>query len=158
METIYKILFLLLIFAGFFSCRTEEQKLVNQLDGSWELIDVYLASNTTENTPLPESGTITFDKCKISKYNISFCEGSHEFDGQVKSFKYQPTKTTDGEIKAFNILHEPPKAGDHFFLGYGGYTILELGRKRLSFEGNINVLDEEGESEPFPVTFVLEKQ
>lgn len=157
MKTIYRIFFLLFVYAGILSCRTEQQKLISQIDGSWELLDIYLTGSAAEDLPLPESGTITFDKCKIGKNNIQSCEGSHQFNGgSATVFKYQPGNTGE-ELNAFNIFQFGSREGKDILLE-GHYRITSLGKDEIIFEGPIYLVNEEGESESFEVTFVLEKQ
>lgn len=152
-----KLLILFLLLVGVSSCRTEEQKLISQIDGSWKLRDVYLIGSTAENPSLPESGTITFEKCRIGKNNISFCEGGYQFnDGTETVFQYQPGNTGE-ELKAFNILPSQSLEGSNFYLE-GHYKVSMLEKDEIIFEGNIYIVDEEGKSEPYKATFAIEKQ
>jgi hypothetical protein len=157
MKTIYKIFFLLFFCAGIFSCRTEQQKLISQIDGRWELFDIYLTGSAAEDLPLPESGTITFNKCKIGKNNIQSCEGSHQFNGgSATVFKYQPGNTGE-ELDAFNIFQFGSREEKDIFLE-GHYRITSLGKDEITFEGPIYFVDAEGERESISVTFIFEKK
>ena len=152
-----KLLILFFFLVGISSCRTEEQKLISQIEGSWRLLDIYLTGHTVEDPSLPESGTITFQNCKIGKNNIGFCEGSQQFnDGTVTAFQYQPGNIGE-ELEAFNILPLQSMERSGFYLE-GHYQITKLGRDEVTFEGNIYIVNEAGESESYSATFVLEKK
>lgn len=155
---ILNFIILVSLIAAFSSCRSEDQKLINKLDGTWEFVDIILTEPTTDTFTLPQSGTITFEKCKIRKDNVQTCDGSHQFGAQSKSFRYQPGGSVGGELKAINILYTGAE-GHRFYLD-NTYEILNMDKENITLKGNIHVSDNDDPAEgrkSYEATFTLKK-
>jgi hypothetical protein len=134
---------LFIIIAGLSSCRTEGMKLISQFDGAWNLAYISLLETTADSVVLPESGTITFESCKIGKNNVNFCAGDHRFNGDVlQPFEYQPNGSTDAGLIAINILSRP-KTDTKFYI-QGHYKVTDINKDNLSLEGNMHIRDNIG--------------
>lgn len=153
---IINFILLISLIAAFASCKSEQQKLVEQIDGTWQIIDINLIEPVTDNVDLPESGTIKFEKCKIGKNNMQFCEGNYLFNGnQAQSFQYQSGNVGE-ELEAINILQSDLLVPLNYNLG-GHYKVNNLDKNNVTLEGNILLVDDTGENKSYHATFILKK-
>jgi hypothetical protein len=137
-------IYLLFIVAGLSSCRSEEMKLVNKLDGTWNLTHISLLVAAADSVELPTSGFIIFESCRIGKNNIDQCEGNFKFnEGPLQPFLYQPGRTSEGELTAINLYEKSPQTSYKFSLSLS-YNIINLTKSNLELEGRIYVLDDTG--------------
>lgn len=150
--------FILLIsfIAAFASCKSEQQKLVEQIDGAWQVVDINLVEPETGNVNLPESGTINFERCKIGKSNMQFCKGNYLFNGNKAQFFQYQSGNVGEELEAINILQSDLLVGLNYNLS-GHYKINILDENNVTLEGNILLVDDAGENKSYHATFNLKK-
>ncbi|CAN5861850.1 hypothetical protein BH24BAC1_BH24BAC1_33680 [soil metagenome] len=140
------------------SCKTEEQKLVSKLDGTWNIVSMMYIENDVPAVSLPQSGYISFGYCKIGDGKTQNCQGSYKFgDEPIATFDYQPTKTPSGELKAINFYSTSMRPK---FEPSVNVEILSLSEKELVLEGkvNINYAKEGKDTTAFPIINIVLKK
>lgn len=149
MKVTYILSILAILFFTFSCGKDKDQRILDSLDGTWQVKQVmHLDQDTTK---LPSTGTFTFIKCDLDG-SAKACPGSFTFDAR-QSVDFVYSVMHNGKVISFNSLGE-----DRYYMPRGSFNVVQRTDERLELEGTLWVFNGSSPTEEqVQVSIVLER-
>ncbi|SIR08436.1 hypothetical protein [Pontibacter lucknowensis] len=154
MKTFKNNSWLLLLFLFLFSSCKDEQQILNNLEGAWQVTGMTHLKPSAE--ALPTRGVVTFKKCQ-KQNDTNDCPGDYVFDDKP-TVSNRFSVLEKGKIINFaSFTQQAYEHADKLYILQGPYKVIGQSSTRLELEGIMTIGDKATGPVLAEVRIVLER-
>jgi hypothetical protein len=131
----------LLVSVLLFSCRPDEQKIANKMEGTWQVREMTYQSGFENQYELPQTGTFSFDQCTVNKSSPATCYGSISLEGVTNTMVYNPPQVKTSNSPLTTNIHMSNDNATQLIL-VGTYEVDMSVKSSMILKGGISIRNE----------------